>query len=52
MTFSSSPMRDLNATMLKALMAKGKDRLRLGPPHLHEHRRNTEDDDEAGEESD
>eukprot|EP00802_Teleaulax_amphioxeia_P010086 Tamp_10111.p2 GENE.Tamp_10111~~Tamp_10111.p2 ORF type:complete len:184 (+),score=33.85 Tamp_10111:605-1156(+) len=43
---NGGPMRDLNATELKALMAKGKDKLRLGPPGFHQRAQGAADDDD------
>jgi predicted outer membrane repeat protein len=45
------PMRDLNRSQIKALTAKGKDRLRLPPPHIKRHLQHAagqgdEDDDD------
>jgi len=50
------PMRDLNKSQIKALTAKGKDRLRLPPPHIKRHLQQAgqgeEDDDDDDDEND
>lgn len=40
------PMRDHNATELRALMAKGAHKMRLGPAYLQQRRRRGDDDDD------